>query len=123
MPESLWPDDIGESSLVTPVSILKEQAADLGEKTKQLVVAEVVSSSQADRFAHRFLITAPALGNYKFELFQVTHGISFYPMQGVWRGAFHALSSEQQFLDFLRMVFRDQTTKNVIQSIIAQVKT
>lgn len=34
--DDLWPSNIADSNLTTPVTILKEQAALLGEKTKQL---------------------------------------------------------------------------------------
>jgi hypothetical protein len=122
MTGNLWPDDIADTAFVTPVSILKEQAAALGEKTGQLVVGEVLSSSSGDTFYHRFVISAPALGNYNFELFSLQHGISFYPMQAGWRGTGYSFSSEQQFIDWLKMVFRDQSTKNVIQSILAQLR-
>ena len=37
MADDLWPDNIAESNMVTPVAILREQAALLGDKTKQLV--------------------------------------------------------------------------------------
>jgi len=37
----LWPKDIGNTNLRAPVSILREQASLLGEKTQNLVKADV----------------------------------------------------------------------------------
>ncbi len=77
--EDLWPESIGESSLVSPVSILKEQARLLGQKTKQRVTGEVATLINGAFFVHVFNISAPTL-SYKYELFRVTHKISFYPL-------------------------------------------
>ena len=41
----LWPKDISEISIKSPVAILREQASLLGQKTKGLVTAEVKSVS------------------------------------------------------------------------------
>jgi hypothetical protein len=48
-----------DSNLVTPITILKEQAALLGEKTRQLVKGEVVTQTTGDVFVHYFYIAAP----------------------------------------------------------------
>ena len=55
MPDTndLWPENIADSNLVTPVSILKQQAALLGEKTRQLVKGEVVTQTTGNLFVHR----------------------------------------------------------------------
>lgn len=37
----LWPADIGEPNIRTPVSILREQASLLGEKTNNIVEGQV----------------------------------------------------------------------------------
>jgi hypothetical protein len=123
MAQNLWPSDIAESNLITPVTILKEQATALGDLTKQIVIAEVRSSSTGSSFTHRFVLTAPAIGNYNFELLQVQYGISFYPMQLSWRGSIYTISSEQQFIQTLKDIFVDATTRNVIQSMLAQSRS
>ena len=41
----LWAEDIGVTTVKTPVAILKEQASLLGNKTQNLVIGEVLSSS------------------------------------------------------------------------------
>ena len=65
--------------MVTPVSILREQAALLGDKTKQLVTGEVQMSTTGNLFVHSFYVAAPTL-NYRYELFRVQHPAAFYPL-------------------------------------------
>src|SRR5580704_15217123 len=78
MADDLWPTNIADANLLTPVTILKEQAALLGEKTRQLVTGEVATPATGNLFVHHFYIVAPTL-NYKYELFSISHGVSFYP--------------------------------------------
>jgi len=124
MAEDLRPDNIAESNLVTPVSILKEQAALLGDKTKQLVVAVVDTDTSGDNFFHRFYIVAPTL-NYRYDLFYVEHGIAFYPLMLKWQGEPlpRKLSDEASFKAFLKQVLSSQHTMNVVHSILAQVRS
>jgi hypothetical protein len=119
----LWPKDIGAGNLVTPVAILREQAALLGQKTQQLVTAEVTTQTRQEKFAHSFHLVAPALDNYKYEIFSVHHGITFYPMQVVYQGTAHQVGSQDAFLNFLRTIFTSTATKNIIQSLIAQMQS
>jgi hypothetical protein len=67
MPESLWLENIADSTLTTPVDLLKEQTKILGEKTRQLVTSDVATTTTGNVFVHYFHIVAPTL-NYKFEL-------------------------------------------------------
>ncbi len=84
MPD-LWPKDIGTTEVTPPVTLLKEQATLLGEKTKNLVVGKVVrldnwSYAQPGHFAYDFYFVAPALGNYRYKLLTVSYPPEFYPL-------------------------------------------
>jgi hypothetical protein len=115
----LWPDDIGQTNIITPVSILREQAAALGGKTDNLVTAEVISSSDATNFTHTFQLLAPAL-SYKYQLFYVRHAITLYPVQGIYKGAVRTLSNESELIQWLGEVLASIETKTVIRALIAQ---
>lgn len=117
----LWPQDIGGASLLTPVTILRQQATLLGQKTNQLVVAEVNTQSQGPNFQHSFVIVAPALDNYRYELFSVHHGITFYPMTVVRENSPERVDSQEQFLGWLRTILSSPRTKNIVQSLLAQI--
>ena len=80
----LWPEDINIPDLIAPVTILKEQASLLGTKTNNVVKAEVTTSkprlSEEGKFYYVFYLVAPALNNYYYELFAITHGVELYPL-------------------------------------------
>lgn len=95
----LWPNDMEtyDELADTPLGILKEQASLLGERTKNVVRAEVrvttTNSNSFDRFGiigstggnddsflYEFFIVAPFLENYKFRLFVVRQKVmALYP--------------------------------------------
>jgi len=58
-------------------------AALLGEKTKQLVMGEVVTQTTGTLFVHSFFLVAPTL-NYRYELFRAQHHVGFYPPSLNW---------------------------------------
>jgi hypothetical protein len=122
MPDDLWPSNIADSNLTTPVTILKEQGALLGEKTRQLVTGEVATQTTGNLLVHYFYIAAPTL-NYKFELFTISHGVSFYPCTLRYLNNVTQLKSESEFKDKLKEVLASQHTLNVVHSILAQVRS
>lgn len=123
MPDSddFWPANIAESNLITPVTILKEQAALLGEKTRQLVKGEVVTQTTGTLLVHYFYIVAPTL-SYRFELFNVQHHVNFYPLVLGYLNKSTSLPTENDFKEKLKEIFAAQHTLNVVHSILAQVR-
>jgi hypothetical protein len=118
--KDLWPADIGETSLVTPVSLLREQAAALGPKTKNLVTAEVESGQGGAGIMHSFYLLAPAL-KYRYLLFTVSHPITLYPATcNPSRGASKMARSEPELIEWLQVILSSDDTKSVIRALIAQ---
>ncbi len=122
MPDDLWPANIADSKLTTPVTILKEQATLLGEKTRQLVKGEVVTQTTGNLFVHYFYIVAPTL-DYKYELFTLSHGISFYPAVLKYLNNTLQALTEDSLKDRLKEILTSQQTVTVVQSILAQVRS
>jgi len=118
----LWPADIGETSMVPPVAILREQAALLGRKTRQLLRAHVNTDSNGPYINHFFIIYAPAI-DYTLELFRMTHEINLYPIGAIWRGEREEINDENELLEYLKKVFGSNDTKKTIHSLLAQVRT
>ena len=121
----LWPEDIGVTSIVTPATILREQAALLAEKTKGLVQAEVKSSGSGESLAHDFILRVPALGNYRYVLFSAHHPMQQYPVTI----DFHARASQElrapdegAFVHTLKEILASDDTRNVIQSLMGQIQ-
>jgi len=113
----------------TPVSILREQAALLGKKTKGLVEATVDTDASGGSFIHRFKLVVPALDNYTYELFSISNGIDFYPVEAYGfqnrlkfgsMVSMSTLRSEDEFLDWLQEILSSPETKKIIANILAQ---
>ena len=77
-----WPTDLTTGPVATPVAILREQAALLGEKTGGLVLGQVRSVAvPGDLLVHHLFLTVPALGDYRYELLNVQHSIKMSPIE------------------------------------------
>jgi hypothetical protein len=120
--DDLWPANIADTKLTTHITILKQQAALLGQKTQQLATGEVTTQTTGNLFVHSFRIVAPTL-SYRFELFQASHGVSFYPLTVRHLNQPIMVSSETEFRDKLKEIFASQATLNVVQSIVAQSRS
>jgi hypothetical protein len=118
----LWPAGLGEG-MVTPVSILREQAALLGPKTNQLVKAEVVTRIEGPTIIHLFQIVVPTMDNYKYELLKVWHDVILYPVTLAWEGMGYSLADESQFRDKLASALGSDRTRKLINALLAQVAT
>lgn len=144
----LWPSGIEVERISAPLIILREQAALLGERTKNLVQAEVIEEeSRRDRFIFYFFLLAPVLGNYRYQLLTVSHDIDLYPVeitvedsilhevsekldvrihdsQGNYRQGdepqyIHA-ESEEAFIKALRIIFNTSKSRRVLTALISQ---
>lgn len=122
MVEDLWPGNIAESNLVTPLAILREQGALLGEKTRQLVRGEVDTQTVGTMLVHHFQVAAPTL-NYRYELFSAQHNVNFYPLVVRHKNENVSVKDEAEFKAKLKELLADQHTVNVVHSILAQVRT
>jgi hypothetical protein len=120
----LWPKARFETDAITPVSVLRKQAALLGEKTQQLVTADVSTFVDRDSVTHRFRLVVPALDNYKYELFHLTHRIDkLYPLNGyVDNRSVPDIADETAFVQFLKEVLSSESTLRKIDSLMAQAK-
>lgn len=136
--ENLWPQEITEVEVKPPVAILREQASLLGRKTQGIVearVRQVVAEGEAE-FAYRFDLVAPALGQYAYSLFHVTHEIELYPARfvvelsmareitGDARLSTRVLEaeSEDKFIEVLRCILHASKTTHIIGSLLAQAR-
>jgi hypothetical protein len=107
----------------------------LEKKTQNVVLAEVVSSA-GNKFVYNFNITAPALGDYTYKLFTISHPIDLYPLQllldrgvakdiGITRKGFEAqffcnINDEAEFLKVLDQILKADRTKQIIRNLLAQ---
>jgi hypothetical protein len=127
---SLWPEFTNAPTVSTPVSMLKEQAAALGEQFKNQIHGSVQNErNKEESFIATFYIRAPAL-NYRFRLFRVIYGfIDIYPALGIVDGdiaieltgkpeeAKISISNEQELSAFVGRVFASEKTGRVIGAL------
>ena len=137
--DNLWPDDIGVTDTIAPVTILKEQASLLGAQTQNIVEATVRNESsnytEKDLFAYSFYLKSAALGGYLYKLFTIQHGVELYPVtivpdkdvlqevieqKGLGEGTGIICKSEKVFLNALGLMFNSKKTRRVIHSLLAQ---
>lgn len=127
-PHNLWPEDIAVTGVVAPVTILKDQASVLGQRTKNLVEGRVKQGTGDplgnNKFSYDFDLVAPALNNYRYHLFSIWHGVEFYPLiissSAAFPGVELEVPNEEEFLNALGSIFSSEKTRRVITSLIAQ---
>jgi hypothetical protein len=123
----LWPDSISSvDDVTTPVAIIKQQAAFLGRRTNNLVEIAVRPGSAAGQdFLYYVFLVAPALGDYRYLLLQITHGVDLYPVNVLYAptSASSSAETEAAFLEQLQDFFTNEKTVKVIRSLIAQSRS
>lgn len=146
MTVNLWPKDLDVEDIKAPSTILMDQGSKLSEITANVVhgmVLQDTSPADSEKFYYSFFLHSPALG-YKFKLFSISYSVGFYPVcfystdeeinmtlrrfsMGQPLGVpddvvmIEALS-EDSFIEVLRRIFQSERSKNIIKSIIAQVR-
>ncbi len=123
-----WPDIEAARPKITPLSLMKQQAALLGKHTGNLLEGQVDTRPVGSDLMHKFTIKVPALG-YEYELFRVRQRVAeLYPIivlaapkLGEERKG--ELSSEGEFLQWLKDVLNSDATKRVLGSLLAQSET
>ena len=126
--QDLWPDDIGAlPPEKLPVMVLREQAAFLGRRTKNLVEAEVVTAPDWDTnlvpapaIVHRFILRAPTLSNYRYELLSVCQPATLYPLKIVFGDEIYDAVSDNDLTDHLRRIFSSNTARTIVGALVAQ---
>ncbi|MDP2997749.1 MAG: hypothetical protein Q8N47_09690 [Bryobacterales bacterium] len=108
----------------TPLSILRQQAALLGDKTNHLVEARVNTYALGPNIYHAFNLVVPALEDYTYQLFRVSHGVELYPVSAnsteghlQWH---RELENEEAFVGWLSSSFSSEATKRIISTLMAQ---
>jgi hypothetical protein len=128
--KDLWGELPVESEIKLPVTILKEQASILGEKTNKILEARVDPITIAgEAVAYSFDIIAPALSNYRFKVLYITHPAIFvYPLHiefqenvaGHWVQA--GCEDEGQFIEMLGQILSSELVHKAVGALIAQSK-
>jgi len=124
--ENLWGEIPHIEPVKTPTSILKEQAALLKEKTNALLEGRVEAGRDiTGQDIARLDIVVPIMDNYSVTIVRIVHGLEFYPVKvldeptGVWSRA----SSEPEFKEHLKIIFRSDKVQNIIKVLLQRIKS
>lgn len=118
----LWGDLDPEHQVegVDPVrELLGEQAALLADKTGGRLAGRLeVGAAPSPSIKFRFMITVPALRNYRYELFYVVREqLDAYPVQ-VWQGdEGHTCSNRSEFEEVVAVILRSDKTRRAINQL------
>jgi len=124
---NLWPEFAFEA-VRTPVAILQEQANELGQRTQNILVGDIINTEALDDrtgeavIIYQFFIKAPALSNFRFLLLRLVQGTALFPVTLSFdpvNKRFENLD-EEAFREKLRYVFHHEKTAEIIKSLYAQ---
>ncbi|HEY3278124.1 MAG TPA: hypothetical protein VGJ94_16020 [Syntrophorhabdaceae bacterium] len=140
--KDLWPESLTDvSDLRAPVTVLREQASLLGQKTRNLLTGEVARPKvPTDKFVYQFIIHSRTI-EYSYHLLTITNDMNLYPVTITVSEETrkHVLSEignplvddpprgliagdEEEFLNILEQVLGAPQTVKVVKSILAQIK-
>jgi len=121
MTESFWAVPQAPT-MRTPLSILREQAAALTQKTSGLLVGEVTTPKQSsadDELSIGLSIKVPALNNYVYHILNYQQPIVLYP--GTLRTRFdndwHEVPDHQAFIDLLQKILSSAEVGRIIEAL------
>lgn len=122
-PENFWGDlpDIG--SLRTPSSVLREQAAKLGDLTAHVLEGKVESGTTSDNsFIHELNVVAPLLNEYTLTVVTVYHDLSLYPLRlrTFYDYQLIECKDETKFNEALKRILSAKEVRNAIATLLAQ---
>jgi hypothetical protein len=125
----LWPPELGTTSVVPPLAILRRQEAALGERTQGLLEGQVETLTKGDGFIQVFYVVAPSL-SYRYKLFEVRHGVEGYPVYYTSpvsdpfgpEPPSLVLKTPDEFTEWLKEKLSSVETQRVVGSLLSQVK-
>jgi hypothetical protein len=134
----LWPTDIINPRVRAPITILKEQAILLQQKSNGVINAQVKRiktqeqlSEEKGFFLYEFVVVAPVLQSFEYRLFSISHEIELYPITietdeivarelGNLNNDPIIVKSEPDYIEYLRKIFCAKKTKKIINAMLAQ---
>lgn len=123
-PVSLWPSDFGDLDVLTPATILRQQGAYLGEKTKGVVLGRVDTKAGPDnQIEHCFRLFCQPLA-YALLLLWISHDVmTIYPAVVNTRDGpphYYKVAGPDALMRSLKEIFATPATVTIIASMIAQ---
>ena len=125
----LWPAEVDQSDVLSPLVILRHQAGLLRQRTGNVLEADVVTESdpESNDVCHGLELIVPALRRLRVRLVNVVHDEAVaYPVtivSGVSLGqAGRRAGSQSEFIHRLGEVLGSEAVRGTIQTVFAQAK-
>ena len=130
----LWPADLAELPVHSPVSLLRKQAEALSRKTGNAILARVETVEYRHRlyssgavlwdpdFAHRLVLTVPRLEGYTMVLLTIYQKLNNYPVAAAMSDSDEAaviLNDEDALAAWLRAAFASPRTRQVFSTLMS----
>ena len=125
MSENLWGDlPAPEGGMITPATILNEQAAVLGERTNNVLFCRVYVVGKSTSIELDMDIVATALDGYRYTLLKVSHPVLLYPltMFDLTRERKFECANEDEFRQDLKDILSSPEVHKVISALLSQSK-
>ena len=120
--KSLWGDIPPVEKIRTPYTILRDQAAVLGELTDHVLEAKVRRVPDPKNFAVVMDIVAPAMDNYAFRLIVASYPVTLYPANLHSEGSTESYECENEevFVEHLGTILSSDYVRKVVQGLLSQ---
>lgn len=123
---NLWGELPEIEDIRAPITILKEQAAQLQVMTKNLLRGKVIRRFAGTWFNLELRMLAPAIDNYEYTVLEVRHPIDNYPLTvtaGYESGrpdSGRMCSTEGEFVAALADILGSEKVRTIIKSLLIQ---
>lgn len=123
--DNLW-GELGTEKITLPLTILKAQAAKLGELTDNVLQGNIDQVPPGDdwEFAYVLDIIAPALNNYTYTVLRIMHDVAGYPatvfdcVDGFESAV--AIETEDEFVRHLASILSSRHVRGVVNALLTQ---
>ena len=124
----LWPSEVGQVKVLTPLFILRHQAGLLRKRSSNVLEAEVTSTYEPDRHldtCHFLDLVVPALDRFRVRILNVRHSkMKVYPAyiaESEYSSDENGRSNSQaEFIENLGHMLKSDDTRSLIESLLAQ---
>ncbi len=123
--ESMWGNLESLPIIETPAIILKKQASILTDITKNVLRGYVkIDSGEGGEMYIQLYILAPSLGEYRYAVLSVSHGVNMYPASVIdnIKGEKFNCDNKDTLLNVLKLILSSKEIRNIVASLISQSK-
>lgn len=120
---TFWPEDLVSDLPVSPVTILKQAGAELGEATKGAIEVEVKNDARiarSDEVEYDFTLVAKAM-SFRYVLLSVNFNpTGLYPCDLIYDGEVTQAENDADFRNKLTDLLRSRDVVTTVKALLSQ---